>query len=78
MNFSGSPSRGDLHGRSASDNLPGPGAYDSRDAYVAGHTSITYTIPKGETKPADDNYPGPGHYKIPVKFADVPRYVMPN
>jgi hypothetical protein len=25
-----------------------------------------------------DNGPGPGAYKIPVKFADVPKYLIPN
>jgi len=29
----------------------------------------------GERK---DNSPGPGAYKIPVKVADVPKYVLPN
>lgn len=57
---------------------PGPGAYDARDYNLSGYTSIAYTIPKDESPERDNGYPGPGHYKIPVKFADVPRYILPN
>ena len=54
--------------------MPGPGQYDNRNYDATGDSVIVYTIPKGENKEPVENTPGPGHYKIPVKFADVPRY----
>jgi len=54
--------------------MPGPGEYDNRDYNIGGHSVISYTIPKGENKGPVEDTPGPGHYKIPVKFADVPSY----
>lgn len=55
--------------------MPGPGQYyDDRDYDPTGNSVIVYSIPKGENKEPVNDTPGPGHYKIPVKFADVPRY----
>ena len=64
--------------------MPGPGdydkkmLYDGRDYNISGQYSIHYSISKGEAKDHDDGIPGPGHYKVPCKFADVPKYLMPN
>jgi hypothetical protein len=36
-------------------------------------------FPKGErSKIRDNEVPGPGSYKLPIKFADVPNYLIPN
>lgn len=60
------------------DGSPGPGGYDDRDYnHELGH-GVSYTIPKNEKELPGEPNPGPGHYKIPVKFADVPRYVLPE
>lgn len=71
--FSRSPDRS-RSGSPHKDGMPGPGQYDNRDYNIAGHQSIAYTIPKGEKRDEFSDTPGPGHYKIPVKFADVPSY----
>ena len=56
----------------------GPGAYEAIDSNIAGHTSLVYSIPKGDKREDISDTPGPGHYKIPVKFADIPSYSKPG
>lgn len=87
-NFSHSPARQGSGSRSASPNRDyniGAGQYDPLQTYDArdynlsqGKSSAQYSVPKADKPKGDNKNPGPGHYKIPVKFADVPKYSMPN
>jgi hypothetical protein len=53
--------------------VPGPGAYETLDKSNQG---ISFTqAPRSKERKSD--IPGPGSYKIPVKFADVPKYLIP-
>lgn len=55
--------------------VPGPGAYErpqeSKDL------GVSFTHSKRLNLQKDEN-PGPGAYRVPVKFADVPKYLIPN
>lgn len=73
IDFSRSPDRS-KQGSPRKDNLPGPGEYDNRDYNIQGHSVIVYSIPKADKQDPPNDTPGPGHYKLPAKFADVPRY----
>jgi hypothetical protein len=53
--------------------MPGPGMYD-----VKQKSGNAYKFDKNEKEGRQDNNPGPGHYYVPVHFADVPKYNIPN
>jgi hypothetical protein len=56
--------------------VPGPGNYDSelRNSQFGG-ISFAKAIRQGER---NHGIPGPGTYRVPVKFADVPKYILPS
>ena len=38
----------------------------------------SFKFDKSERKYENNPYPGPGHYKVPSKFADLPKYAIPD
>ncbi len=54
--------------------MPGPGAYDAKETSNLG---ISFTHSKRLTFQKNE-IPGPGAYRVPVKFADVPKYLIPK
>ena len=52
---------------------PGPGMYDPKLG-----EGQSFKFDKAEYNREGDKHPGPGYYYIPVKFADVPRYLIPE
>lgn len=63
------------HNDLSKDNIPGPGQYVHGNN-LNGPKFGFGTEKRG--KALKDNSPGPGHYKVPVKVADVNKYVMPG
>lgn len=55
---------------------PGPGSYDIRGRKVGPQWGFGTQQRKQLLNQSAD--PGPGTYDIPAKFADVPRYSMPQ
>jgi hypothetical protein len=55
--------------------VPGPATYDEKLSKTISGVSFAKAIRDSLKK---QNTPGPGSYKLPSKFADVPRYKMPN
>ena len=41
-------------------------------------SGVSHGFGKSNGKGGTDLHPGPGHYYVPVHFADVPRYVLPE
>ena len=56
--------------------VPGPGAYDYK-LLGKSVTGISFTHDK-KSREYKNDVPGPGSYKVPVKIADVPRYLIPK
>eukprot|EP00347_Sterkiella_histriomuscorum_P004104 403361737 len=54
--------------------VPGPGTYDLKNK---SSLAMSFTQTQRLKVKYDEN-PGPGTYKLPVKFADVPKYLIPN
>lgn len=54
--------------------VPGPGAYYFKNMT---HTGISFANAK-RLEVKKDFVPGPGTYRVPVKFADVPKYLIPK
>lgn len=54
--------------------MPGPGAYNSNNLSLSG-ISFTKDL---RNRIKDKGVPGPGAYRIPVTFANVPNYLIPN
>jgi len=59
--------------------VPGPAAYQSNDYKTLSKTMSGVSFAKAVRDQANKGKtPGPGDYKLPSKFADVPRYNLPN
>lgn len=58
--------------------IPGPGNYDGALYDIKMRGGISYKFDKSERQVETDKNPGPGYYYVPVTFADVPRYVLPE
>lgn len=58
--------------------VPGPAAYntDQKQQFSKTLGGVSFAKALRETLKKDKT-PGPGDYKLPAKFADVPRYNMP-
>lgn len=57
--------------------IPGPADY--RNYELKGPKAPKFTFAKSlRDDMATGTTPGPGSYKLPPKFADVPKYLMPN
>lgn len=56
-------------------NVPGPGAYYSKELDTSGKVTFAKD-PK--LKHEKNPNPGPGHYELKPFFADVPHYLLPN
>lgn len=54
---------------------PGPGAYSSNDGKTKQGGFIGHS---GRSKEPVKDVPGPGQYKIPVKLAWTPKYLLPD
>lgn len=54
--------------------VPGPGAYDFKNK---SSLAVSFTHSQRLNHKYDTN-PGPGAYRVPVKFADVPKYLIPQ
>lgn len=54
--------------------VPGPGAYTYKDLY---QTGVSFSHAKRLNFKTNET-PGPGAYRVPVKFADVPKYLIPG
>ena len=54
--------------------MPGPGAYEPKANKNQG---VIFTHDK-RSKEKISETPGPGAYKVPVKIADVPKYLIPK
>ena len=57
-------------------NTPGPGLYDTSKG-LGGPRWGFGTDMRNKLNDKSEN-PGPGTYNIPPKFADVPKYLLPN
>ena len=59
--------------------VPGPGNYDTSKMYILNKSVGGVSFGKSIRDSMKGNdLPGPGHYKVPVKFADVPKYLIPK
>ena len=56
---------------------PGPAVYNTNLSSIRG-PRYQFGTSKREEHRKKETSPGPGHYKLPVKFAEVPRYALPN
>lgn len=59
--------------------MPGPGSYDETnyDQKPPAARALSFgKAQRGQEKRQE--VPGPGHYKIPVKLAETPDYLIPN
>ncbi len=55
--------------------VPGPGNYDIKSKNAS---SVAFGKATRKGMGVETDNPGPGSYYIPVKVADVPRYLIPN
>lgn len=56
--------------------MPGPGQYCLIEKWS---TKTGFKFGKARRENRQRNFvPGPGHYRIPVKIADVPSYLIKN
>ena len=56
--------------------VPGPGTYNYNSKEV-NQSGVTFTHAKRLHVKYDEN-PGPGAYRVPTRFADVPKYLIPK
>ena len=55
--------------------VPGPGNYNPQKK---DHSGVVFGRAYRKGMAVETSNPGPGSYRVPVKFADVPRYLIPN